>query len=621
MSLSGVKRARKIGGFKPPPSIANTIQNREIAEKIEADAFCEGLVADNDSESSDDDASSRDQDASPHPPPSPIPSPFGALPERAEFQFNTLPPAPDAISFFPDVDFKTRRAYQWLASGVVGASAYFCHVFPHIKVCKNMVWIFDAETSLWTTLTDNQLMDRAGGYVRTAYCDLKPFVSDAVQFLEEREEKDLVKPWKAASARLTRCMDTLSSYRGLKELLEQLKVDMEDDAFDAKLDANPHVISCLNGVLDLRTLTLRPRVEEDFLTFALSYNWNPSADTTAMNEFVMSLFESDEDANAVQCTVGYWLTGLTTIKKFWQIAAPTQSGKTTFFTVLKSAFEDYASMGEVPIEELTTSKFEDGLVRALDKRPRIRLLIFDEIGDKISFKEDVLNQLTSGKASAKLSLREKQKKPRVASNFYCKLAFLTNHELNLPASATGLVRRNTGWGLKLRFLGDGEVLGECDRRANSSFEDAVLSDVAIKQGVLKWIAQGAKRFLDEKDACIECPRFVDASFQLHIKGDLYLEWITEVYFPTGSSDDKEPLDALVRDFRATKRGAKSDDAAFEGIKAALESMSSYIYPVKYQEYGVLIQGYSGLRKRLFLDADWCSAIDAAKKARNPDYLH
>jgi hypothetical protein len=602
MSLAG-KRARDIP-LEPPSSVRGAILAREEQDEDESDAA---------SNNSGEDAS-LDRDAA-----SVAASSDGLLqafvPKLPEFDVYHLPPDADHLTYFPSVWDGYRRAYSWLAMGVQGGAKLFCSLHEDLFTCKNRIWVFDASAALWTQLSDDELMSRAGTFLRTIYGEVKAPLSEIVQFLEEREEKDAVKPWKAAVARLSKCVDTISSHRGLVELLKLIKIQSTNEGFEDTLDSDPLLLSVQNGVLNLKTATVSKRTPEHRMTFELSYPFDAEADETPMRDFVLSLFESEEDAAAVQATLAYWLTGLTKIKRFWQIAAPTQSGKTTLFTILKAVFQKYASMGEVPIEELTSSSFEDALVKVLTQRPRVRLLIWDEIGDKVSFKEAVLNQLTDGKKSTSISLRKKGKAPETVVKLFCKLAFLTNHELKLPASATGLVRRNTGWGLKLRFLGPGEALGAMERRADSTFETNVLEDDAFKAGVLKYIVQGVQRLFLLEEEALMCPRFVDASFKLHIRGDVYLEWITDSYYPTGKDADKVPLDAMVRDFRAAKRSAKSDDAAYDGIKSALESMNTYIYALRYSEYGVLIQGYSGLRERIASDIEWCQAISDAKAAR------
>ena len=78
-------------------------------------------------------------------------------------------------------------------------------------------------------------------------------------------------------------------------------------------NANPYVLPCANGMLDFRTLELRPIVREDYVTYKTETKWDAAADTSGPRAFLQSLFpyNTAEMVAFIEMWLGYCLTGLT----------------------------------------------------------------------------------------------------------------------------------------------------------------------------------------------------------------------------------------------------------------------------------------------------------------------
>lgn len=118
------------------------------------------------------------------------------------------------------------------------------------------------------------------------------------------------------------------------------------------LDGNPYLLGCDNGVIDLKTCTLRPGRPEDWLCKSVRYDFQPTEEGRAFVERTMSqTFPVDEERAFMQRYAGYCLLGCHPEKRYMMITdlpgkRSGNNGKTTLNSGLRHALgPDYACTG------------------------------------------------------------------------------------------------------------------------------------------------------------------------------------------------------------------------------------------------------------------------------------
>ena len=424
-----------------------------------------------------------------------------------------------------------------------------------------------------------------------------------------------VKTWSAALRKMEAASNVISSDRGVNAVCRLVFDRLRNDAFMGVLNAKRSDISFQNGILDLKTLELRPRTQADFCSYVLPYDYDPEASTSAIREYVHSLYEDPVSEKALQTLIGYWMTGQTSEKAFWQVSAPPNSGKTTLMNALLSTAGEYFSKG-VPISEMSTvSEFEDGFARVLRSALPPRAILFDEIKSNVTLKEDMINQLTDGKETQGARFRKKGvDSVAVLHKYHSKLIFISNHALLFPLGADGTSIRSRGIGLRFQFPNATEFnRANPYHRPQNSELCAFLESPAARPGIMRWIVEGSKAFYDGEK--LTCPLFDTSTFSLQVRGNPYLEWLSKKYFPTGEIHNpvhRVITDVLVKEYIADKTSPLTNATAHKGLVALLESMSDYVSSKPWEQYGLEVIGYTGLRLRKPLDPEWEVARESAR---------
>jgi P4 family phage/plasmid primase-like protien len=103
----------------------------------------------------------------------------------------------------------------------------------------------------------------------------------------------------------------------------------------SEFDADPDMLNCRNGVVDLRTGALLPHRSGQRFTYCIPVDYDPDADWSAWESFLRGVVSGGSDELAyLQMAVGYSLTGHTNEECLFYIHGPTRSGKGTFTETL-----------------------------------------------------------------------------------------------------------------------------------------------------------------------------------------------------------------------------------------------------------------------------------------------
>ncbi len=132
------------------------------------------------------------------------------------------------------------------------------------------------------------------------------------------------------------------SAAGVRGVLD-LAAALEDFAFTVdQLDADPFLLNCANGVLDLRTRELRPHSPFDRITKVTAGSYRPEADGTVWGRFLAQVVPDPEERAYLQRVIGQAVHGTVREHLFPVLIGTGANGKGTAYGAITEALGDYA---------------------------------------------------------------------------------------------------------------------------------------------------------------------------------------------------------------------------------------------------------------------------------------
>lgn len=237
-------------------------------------------------------------------------------------------------------------------------------------------------------------------------------------------------------------------------------------------DNDPYLLGVANGVVDLRTGTLRNGRREDKISLNTGVRFDPDAKAPRWETFVDEVFDGDaEVVDAVQRAVGYSISGDTSEDVFFLEIGDGSNGKTTFNNGLTNALGDYAwNMPFSTLERNSRASIPND-VAALDGR---RFVTASEGAERSLLNEARIKALTGGDPiTARHLFRE-----FFTFNPVAKIWLATNHLPKVEDDSHGFWRRIRVIPFDVRF--DGAT-------ADKGLEARLREEA---EGILAWAIRG-----------------------------------------------------------------------------------------------------------------------------------
>lgn len=294
---------------------------------------------------------------------------------------------------------------------------------PEDEVRKIAAWADDKAGGV--TPADNELADRwLENHPGTAWGlgDFRRYVGGVWPVLPKGEVENEILAILEEEA-ITGVKTSIYRLKSVFELA-RIKATPRGDPWDA----NPDLLACANGTLEISTRTLRPHSPDDYLTTALPYDYDPQA--TAPN-FEKCLHDAltAEAVGFFQEFAGYSLTTATLFETAVWLYGPPGSGKSTLIEGLRAMLGERA--GDLGLAELERSNF--ALAGTIGKT----LLVSAEQPAAFMARSHVLNALISGENI------NVDRKYRDAVNIRptAKILWAMNELPRVPEAGNGLFRR------------------------------------------------------------------------------------------------------------------------------------------------------------------------------------
>jgi len=221
----------------------------------------------------------------------------------------------------------------------------------------------------------------------------------------------------------------------LKAMLEQAKPHLTE--LPDKFDADPFLITVLNGTLDLRTGKLKPHDPNDFITRLAPVNFKGPKQSEVFDNFLERILPDAKIREFLQRWFGLSLTGDTSEQYFLFCCGSGANGKTTLLESIKKAMGDYATT--IPFECLVNDprRSGGGPTPELARLPGVRFLMASEPDLGMRFSESKLKTLTGGDT---LLVHHKHEAPFELTPTF-KLILVGNHKPAIRDATEGIWRR------------------------------------------------------------------------------------------------------------------------------------------------------------------------------------
>lgn len=293
-------------------------------------------------------------------------------------------------------------------------------------------------------------------------------------------------------------------------------------------DVDPLLISCRNGVLDLRTQELRDHSPDDYITRCTNVDYEADAVLDEWETFIRQACDDDEAlVSYVQRAAGYSLSGLVSEECFFTIVGPAASGKSTFVAGMQAAMGDYAGSfaSDTILIRGQQSRREGDLAGTIGRR----FISVVEMPEGERLDESVVKQLTGGDV---VTARFLYKNPFTFKPQY-KLWIATNHEPRINDEA--IWRR-----IKRIPFPRGLDAGKRDPRVKELISNPEIGGRAV----LAWAVKGYQMYL--QDRLVEPQRVIDETAAYHLRQDKIGQFLEETVIPGSSGDHVDATDAYIR---------------------------------------------------------------------------
>lgn len=259
-------------------------------------------------------------------------------------------------------------------------------------------------------------------------------------------------------------------------------------------DRDPDLLNVANGVLDLRDGRLAPHAPEQRFTYALSVDYDATADYRAWVDFLRGALSDGDLVPYLQRAIGYSLTGHTSEECLWYVFGPPRAGKGTFTETLLALLP--APLGkEVDFVSFTAKRIDTNNFDLAPLKPA-RFVVASEGERHETLNASKIKVLTGGngiyccfKHQTHFSYRPQ-----------FKIWLVSNHPLNVDVDDDAAWYR-----VKVIDFPNG----------HSEHEDKVLKPrlrgAANLRGVLRWAVEGAAAWYASMPAGLVTPEPIKAA--------------------------------------------------------------------------------------------------------------
>jgi len=287
-----------------------------------------------------------------------------------------------------------------------------------------------------------------------------------------------------------------------------------------KLDSNPWLLACANGVIDLRTGELRDGRPEDFLTRASPVEWKGiDAPCPVWERTLDEIFGGDQTlVQFLNRALGYGCTGLSTEPAIFVLHGRGRNGKTLITNTIRSVLGPLAGAVDAELLLLSRGRSSSGAAPELLDLRGLRLAFSSEVEEGRRFSAAKIKSLTGDDEIAARGLYQARLMRFRPSHT---LILLTNHKPSAPMDDYAFWERVMLIPFELSFVARPPV-AEYERRADKYLEKKLEVE---SSGILAWLVRGCIAWQEQG---LNPPEKVrEKTEEYRREEDLLADWIEE----------------------------------------------------------------------------------------------
>ena len=285
------------------------------------------------------------------------------------------------------------------------------HMFKHDYVCTSV------KGNLWMHYKNHRWYDLdSGTTLRKAISNQlrELYRSKAVQYMHKNESKrgrtdDDEEPVSeqddvnlTIQQRILTICQRLSQTNDKNNIMREAKELFYDGTFLGKLDTNPYLLCCDNGVYDFKEKKFRNGIPEDNISMSTNITYTEldtnkhSIIMNQINDFMDKLFPEKQLCEYMWDHLSSTLLGTSTNQTFNMYIGHGQNGKSVLVNLMEVTLGDYK--GDVPLTLVTDKRGKvGGLAPEIVQLKGKRFAVMQEPSKGDQINEGIMKQLTSGK--------------------------------------------------------------------------------------------------------------------------------------------------------------------------------------------------------------------------------
>ncbi len=269
-------------------------------------------------------------------------------------------------------------------------------------------------------------------------------------------------------------------------------------------DRDPWLFGCANGVLDLRTGSLRPAAPADYLTRGSPVNYDEGADAPTWYAFLERVLPDPDVRAYVQVFLGYCLTGLSAEHLMHVAWGSGANGKSTLINAASHVLGDYACAAPEALLMKSQSDRHETELATLHMR---RLVAANETDQGGKLNEARVKWLTGGDKIRCRRMREDQWEFSPTH----KLILCTNHRPRISGTDHGIWRR-------IRLVPFTVQIPKDDQ--DTDLEEKLKAEAP---GILAWMVEGCRLY--QRDGLAAPPAVLAATEEYRTDEDDLAEFV------------------------------------------------------------------------------------------------
>jgi putative DNA primase/helicase len=275
------------------------------------------------------------------------------------------------------------------------------------------------------------------------------------------------------------------------------------------LDCNPWLFGVRNGVVELRTGTMRPAEREDYITKQGHVEYDPDAECPLWERFLSQIMgEAQELVTYLQMAVGYTITGITSEQAVFIQHGSGANGKGTFLTVIEHLLGDYCKSVASETLMAQRGRSSSGPNEDIGRLKGARLASTSETEEGQILAEALLKRMT-GEDTLVARL------PYAKNSFEFKPQFkvwvAANHKPIVRGDDHAIWRRIHLIPFEQTFEG---------KNKDKNLRERLLAELP---GILNWAIEGC--LLWQKQGLVQPAQIREATLEYRSEMDLLAEWI------------------------------------------------------------------------------------------------